>query len=324
MAVCAAYRRGKDRRSSGLYFNRVSTYNNVKGVFMRVALLLLAAALAACPAAALHLYQPAHDYSDAELAELNWFELTLLAKEPYAAQGQVFDANWLMDHYLATDWYGPIHGSSEHMAAAMTFTDKEERDMTRFEEAAKALKPTYDGCWPVDDLAGMKVKHYRKLSSAQVPKVQLPPEFGELGVANGISVWSRPVVAAEDEVTTSRTDADPYYRVHVRSDGSIAAAEALARGEKGDYVLWEGRFDKAGALRLFHPIYRPDGKTSKVAIAAFAGGPDDTRVRCTISGDTSRVDMEVRGGPYSRLPFTVILYEERRDGAEVYKKLVGE
>ena len=34
--------------------------------------------------------------------------------------------------------------------------------------------------------------------------------------------------------------------------------------------------------------------------------------------------MEVRGGPYAQLPFTVILYEERRDGAEGYKKLVGD
>jgi len=276
------------------------------------------------PALSLHLYQPAHDYADAEVAELNWFELTLLAKEPYAKQGYVFDSNWLMDHYLATDWYGPIHGSSEHVAAAMKFTAKEERDMARFEEAAAELKPTYDGCWPVADVAGLEVKYYRKLSSAKVPKVQLPPEFSELGAADGISVWSRPAVAADDEITASRTDAEPYYRVHFREGGAIAAAEALAQGPGGEYTVWKAWFDADGALRLFHPAYRRDGKTSKVAIAAFAGSADDTRARCFISGDESRIDMEVRGGPYAQLPFTVILYEERRDGAEAYKKLVGD
>ncbi|HUU56060.1 MAG TPA: hypothetical protein VMW93_01845, partial [bacterium] len=59
-------------------------------------------------------------------------------------------------------------------------------------------------------------------------------------------------------------------------------------------------------------------------IAAFAGSAADTRARCLISGDASRIDMEVRGGPYARLPFTVILYEEQRDGAARYKELVGD
>ena len=275
-------------------------------------------------AAALHLYQPAHDYADAEVAELNWFELTLLAKEPYAKQGYVFDSNWLMDHYLATDWYGPVHGSSEHVAAAMTFTAKEQQDMARFKGAAKKLEPTYDDCWPVADLADLEVKYYSKVSSAKVAKVQLPPEFHELGAADGISVWSRPAVAADDEITASRTDAEPYYRVHFREDETIAAAEALARGHGGEYTVWKAWFDGDGALRLFHPVSKRGGWTSKVAVASFAGSADDTRVRCLISGDVSRIDMEVRGGPYARLPFTVILYEEQRDGGEAYKKLVGD
>jgi len=278
----------------------------------------------AAPALALHLYQPAHDYADAELGELNWFELTLLAKEPYAAQGYVFDSDWLMNHYLATDWYGPIHGSSEHIAAAMTFTTKEQEDMARFKGAAAKLKGTYDGCWPVTSLAGLEVKYYRTLSSAKVPKVQLPPEFHELGAADGISVWSRPAVAADDEITASRTDAEPYYRVHFRPGGTIAAVEALAQGHGGEHTVWKAWFDADGALRLFRPVYRRDGKTSKVAIAAFAGSAADTRARCLISGDASRIDMEVRGGPYAQLPFKVILYEEQRDGAEGYKKLVGD
>jgi hypothetical protein len=291
---------------------------------MRATLSLLVIAVAACPAAATHLYQPAHDYTDAEVAELSWFELTLLAKEPYAAQGHVFDSNWLMDHYLATDWYGPVHGTKEHIEAATTLTPKEERDVARFDEAAKKLEPTYDGCWPVADLAGLEVKYYRTLSSAKVPQVQLPPEFGELGAADGVSVWSRPAVAPEDEITASRTDAEPYYRVYVRKDGSVAAAEALAQGHDGEHTVWKAWFDEAGALRLFLPVYERGGWTSKVAAAAFSGGPEDTRPRCLIYGDVSRIDMEVRGGPYAGLPFTVILYEDRRDGAEAYKKLVGD
>ena len=239
---------------------------------MRVTLSVLITLFMVGPAAALHLYQPAHDYADAELAELNWFELTLLANEPYARQGQVFDSDWLMDHYLATDWYGPVHGTKEHIEAAMTFTAKEEKDMARFKEAAAKLKATYDGCWPVTSLAGLEARYYRKLSSAKVPKVQLPPEFHELGAADGISVWSRPAVAADDEITASRTDAEPYYRVYFRDGGAIAAAEALAQGHGGDeYTLWKAWFDADGALRLFHPVYRRDGKTSKVAIASFAG-----------------------------------------------------
>jgi len=292
---------------------------------MKATLSVLITLFMVAAAAALHLYQPAHDYTPAELGELNWFELTLLAKEPYARQGQVFDSDWLMNHYLATDWYGPIHGSSEHIAAAMTFTTKEQEDMARFKGAAAKLKGTYDGCWPVTSLAGLEVKYYRTLSSAKVPKVQLPPEFYDLGAADGVSVWSRPAVAADDEITASRTDAEPYYRVHFRPGGTIAAAEALAQGHgTGEHTVWKAWFDADGALRLFRPVYRRDGKTSKVAIAAFAGSAADTRARCLISGDASRIDMEVRGGPYAQLPFKVILYEEQRDGAEGYKKLVGD
>jgi hypothetical protein len=292
---------------------------------MRVALSVLITVFMVAAAAALHLYQPVHDYADAEVAELNWFELTLLANEPYARQGQVFDSDFLMNHYLATDWYGPAHGTDEHIAAAMTFTAKEQRDMARFKEAAAKLKATYDGCWPVDGLAGLDVKYYSKLSSAKVPRVQLAPEFHELGEADGVSIWSRPAVAADDEITASRTDAEPYYRAYFREGGSIAAVEALAQGHgTGEYTVWKAWFDAAGALRLFHPVYRRDGKTSKVAIASFAGSADDTRARCLVSGDASRIDMEVRGGPYAQLPFTVILYEEQRDGGEAYKKLVGD
>jgi hypothetical protein len=275
------------------------------------------------PALALHLYQPAHDYADAEVAELNWFELTLLANEPYARQGQVFDSDFLMDHYLATDWYGPVHGTEERIAAAMTFTAKEERDMARFKEAAAKLKATYDGCWPVVSLAGLEVKYYRELSSAKVSKVQLSPEFYDLGAADGISAWSRPAVAADDAVQEEPASGD-YYRVYYREGGTIAAVEALGQSHGKAYTMWKAWFDAAGALRLFHPIYRRDGKTSKVAVAAFAGSAEDTRVRCLISGDASRIDMEVRGGPYARLPFTVILYEDRRGGAEGYRKLVGD
>ena len=291
---------------------------------MRVTLSVLITLFTVAAAAALHLYQPAHDYADAEVAELNWFELTLLANEPYARQGQVFDSDWLMNHYLATDWYGPVHGSREHIEAAMTFTAKEERDMARFKGAAAKLKGTYDGCWPVADLAGLEARYYRRVSSAPVPDVRLAPEFHGLGEADGISVWSRPAVAAEDEITASRTDAEPYYRVHFRPGGTIAAAEALAQGHGGEHTVWKAWFDGDGALRLFRPVYRRDGKTSKVAIAAFAGSAADTRARCLISGDASRIDMEVRGGPYAQLPFKVILYEEQRDGAEGYKKLVGD
>ena len=123
---------------------------------MRATLSLLIILFTVAPGFALHLYQPAHEYTDAELAELNWFELTLLASEPYARQGFVFDSDFLMNHYLATDWYGPIHGSSEHIAAAMEFTAKEQQDMARFKEAAAKLKGTYDGCWPVEDLGGLR------------------------------------------------------------------------------------------------------------------------------------------------------------------------
>lgn len=246
-----------------------------------------------------------------------------MQNEPYARQGYVFDSDFLMDHYLATDWYGPVHGTEEHVAAAMTFTPKEERDMARLEEAAAKLKPTYDGCWPVDDVAGLEVKYYRELSSAKVPKVQLSPEFNELGAADGISVWSRPAVVADDALEEEPAAGD-YYRVYFREGGTIAAVAALGQSHGKAYTIWKAWFDAAGALRLFHPIYRRDGKTSKVAIAAFAGSAEDTRVRCLISGDASRIDMEVRGGPYARLPFTVILYEERRGGAEGYKKLVGD
>lgn len=263
--------------------------------------------LASCPSA-LHLYQPAHDYTAEEIAELNWFELTLLENEPYARQGYVFDSDFLMDHYLATDWYGPVHGTEEHIAAAMKFTAKEERDMARFKEAAAKLKATYDGCWPVASLAGLEVKYYREVSSAKVPKVQLSPEFYDLGAADGISAWSRPAVAADDALEKEPAAGD-YYRVFFREGGTIAAVGALGQSHGKPYTIWKAWFDAAGALRLFHPIYRRDGKTSKVAIAAFAGSAEDARVRCLISGDASRIDMEVRGGPYARLPFTVILYE---------------
>ncbi len=287
------------------------------------ALSILLCFFVVAPALALHLYQPEHEYTEAEIGELNWFELTLLAKEPYAVQGHVFDANWLMDHYLATDWYGPVHGTKEHIEAATTFTPKEVRDMARFDEAAKRLEPTYDGCWPVADLAGLEVKYYRKVSSAKVPKVQLPPAFHELGAADGISVWSRPAVASGDALEDEPAAGD-YYRVYLREGGAIAAVEAM--GERGGkrYAIWKAWFDADGALRLFHPIYKRDAKTSKIAAAGFDGSAADTRARCLIYGDESRIDMEVRGGPYAQLPFTVILYEERRDGAEGYKKLVGD
>ena len=275
------------------------------------------------PAAALHLYQPAHDYTAAELGELSWFELTLLANEPYAREGYVFEMDWLMHHYLDTDWYGPVHGTDEHIIAAMTFTPKEVMDMARFKKAAAKLKPTYDGCWPVASLAGLEVKYYRKVSSAKVPKVQLSPEFYDLGAADGISAWSRPAVAADDALEKEPAAGD-YYRVYFREGGAIATVEALGQSHGKAYTMWKGWFDADGALRLFHPIYRRDGKTSKVAVAAFAGSAEDTRARCLISGDMSRIDMEVRGGPYARLPFKVILYEERRDGAEGYRKLVGD
>ncbi len=291
---------------------------------MRVSLsVLITVFMVAAAAAALHLYQPAHDYADAEVAELNWFELTLLANEPYARQGQVFDSDFLMDHYLATDWYGPVRGTEEHIAAAMKFTAKEERDMARFKEAAAKLKPTYDGCWPVGDVAGLEVKYYRKVSSAKVAKVQLSPEFYDLGAADGISVWSRPTVAADDALEEEPAAGD-YYRVYSRKDGSIAAVGAVGQSHGKAYAIWKAWFDAAGALRLFHPVSKRGGWTSKVAIASFAGSADDTRARCLISGDVSRIDMEVRGGPYARLPFTVILYEEQRDGGEAYKKLVGD
>lgn len=274
-------------------------------------------------AAALHLYQPAHEYTDAEIAELNWFELKLLASEPRAIQGHVFDEDWLMYFYLATDWYGPVHGTTEDIAAATTFTPKEERDMARFEEAAAELKPTYDGCWPVADLAGREVKYYRKLSSAKAPKLELPPAFYELGAADGVSAWSRPAVAAAD-VLEGEPAAGDYYRVYFRPGGGVAAAEAMRESGGKPHPIWKAWFDGKGALRLFIPTYRPDAKLSALAAAAFAGGPEDTRPRCLISGDDSRVEMEVRGGPYAELPFTVILYEERRDGAEAYRKLAGE
>ena len=291
---------------------------------MKAALYVLITMLAFAPALAFHLYQAEHDYTDAEIGELNWFELTLLATEPYARQGYVFDSDFLMDHYLATDWYGPLHGTKEHMEAAMTFTAKEEADMARFKEAASKLQPTCDGCWPAEDLASLEVEYYRKVSSAEVPEVQLSPEFYELGAGDGVSIWSRPAVAAADEITGSRTDAEPYYRVYRRKDGSIAAAEALAQGHDGEYTVWRAWFDEEGALRLFHPASKRGGWTSKVAIASFAGGPEDARPRCLIHGDLSRIDMEVRGGPYARLPFAVILYEEQRDGAERYRELVGD
>jgi hypothetical protein len=273
------------------------------------------------PAAALHLYQPEREYTAEEVGELNWFELTLLANEPYARQGQVFDSDWLMNHYLATDWYGPAHGTEEHIAAAMTFTAKEQQDMARFKEAAAKLKGTYDGCWPVADLAGLEAKYYRKVSSAEVPKVQLAPEFYELGAGDGVSIWSRP--AAADELASEPAAGD-YYRVYFREGGSVAAVAARAESEGKAETIWTARFDAEGALRLFHPVSKRGGWTSKVAIAAFAGGPEDARPRCLIYGDLSRIDMEVRGGPYARLPVTVILYEEQRDGAERYKELVGD
>ncbi|UCH79061.1 MAG: YARHG domain-containing protein, partial [Candidatus Coatesbacteria bacterium] len=77
---------------------------------MRAALFALLTVLTAASSSALHLYQPGHEYTEAEIGELNWFELTLLANEPYARQGYVFDSDFLMNHYLATDWYGPLHG----------------------------------------------------------------------------------------------------------------------------------------------------------------------------------------------------------------------
>jgi hypothetical protein len=279
--------------------------------------------LAANGAAALHLYQPAHEYTDAEVAELNWFELKLLASEPRAVQGHVFDEDWLMYFYLATDWYGPVHGTSEDIAAATTFTPKEERDMARFEEAAAELKPTYDGCWPGADLADLEIRFYRNLSSAPAPKLELPPAFYELGAADGVSVWSRPAVAAADAFAKEPAAGD-YYRVYFRPDGGVAAAEAMRESGGKAHAIWKAWFDGEGALRLFIPLYRPDAKSSALAAAAFAGGPADTRPRCLISGDDSRVEMEVRGGPYARLPFTVILYEEQRDGAEAYRKLFGD
>jgi hypothetical protein len=283
------------------------------------------AALAAVPALSTYLYQPDHEYTDEEVAGLNWFELKLLATEPYARQGQVFDSDWLMAYYLlAVDWYAPIHGSSEHIAAAMEFTAGEEADVARFDEAAAGLEATYDGCWPLEDLSGMEVRHYRAMTSAQHVNLDLPASFYELGEGDGVSIWSSPAFAAEDLITTGRTDADPYYRVHVRPGGTIAAVEALARGYAGDYVLWEARFDQAGALRLFHPVRRHGGCSSRVAIAAFAGGPEDTRPRCLISGGLWGIEMEVRGGPYAELPFRVTLYDREHDGPEVYGKLVGD
>jgi hypothetical protein len=198
--------------------------------------------LAANGAAALHLYQPAHEYTDAEIAELNRFELTLLAKEPYAIQGHVFDEDWLMDFYLATDWYGPVHGTREDIAAATTFTPKEERDMARFEEEAAELKPTYDGCWPVADLAGREVKYYRKLSSAKAPKLELPPAFYELGAADGISVWSRPAVAAADALA-QEPGAGDYYRVYFGPGGGVAAAEAMRASGGKPHAMWKAWFD---------------------------------------------------------------------------------
>jgi hypothetical protein len=276
----------------------------------------------ASAAFASHLYQPAREYTDAEIAELNWFELTLLASEPRAVQGHVFDSDFLMNHYLATDWYGPVHGTREHIEAATTFTPKEERDMARFEEAAAKLEPTYDGCWPGADLAGLEVKYYRKLSFAKAPKLELPPAFYELGAGDGVSVWSRPAVADDDALEGE--PAGDYYRVYFRPDGGVAAAEAMGESGGKPHPIWKAWFDGDGALRLFLPVYRRDAKSSKIAIAAFEGSAEDARPRCLISGDDSRVDMAVRGGPYARLPFTVILYEERRDGAEAYRKLVGE
>jgi hypothetical protein len=277
----------------------------------------------AAPALALHLYQPEHEYTEAEIGELNWFELTLLANEPYARQGYVFDSDFLMNHYLATDWYGPAHGTKEHIEAAMTFSAKEQEDMARFKAAAAKLKPTFDGCWPVASLASLEVKYYRKVSSAKVAKVQLAPEFYDLGAADGVSIWSRPAVASEDALDEEPAAGD-YYRVYLRDGGTIAAVEARGESEGKPETLWTAWFDEEGALRLFHAVSKRGGWTSKVAIASFAGSAADTRPRCLIHGDMSRIDMEVRGGPYARLPFTVPLYEEHRDGGERYKELVGD
>jgi hypothetical protein len=261
----------------------------------------------AAPALALHLYQPEHEYTEAEIGELNWFELTL----------------FLMNHYLATDWYGPAHGTKEHIEAAMTFSAKEQEDMARFKAAAAKLKPTFDGCWPVASLASLEVKYYRKVSSAKVAKVQLAPEFYDLGAADGVSIWSRPAVASEDALDEEPAAGD-YYRVYLRDGGTIAAVEARGESEGKPETLWTAWFDEEGALRLFHAVSKRGGWTSKVAIASFAGSAADTRPRCLIHGDMSRIDMEVRGGPYARLPFTVPLYEEHRDGGERYKELVGD
>jgi len=279
--------------------------------------------IVAAPALALHLYQAEHEYTEAEIGELNWFELTLLANEPYARQGYVFDSDFLMDHYLATDWYGPVHGTQEQIEAAMTFSAKEQEDMARFKAAAAKLQPTFDGCWPVTNLSGLEVKYYRTVSSANVPEVQLAPEFYDLGAGDGVSLWSQPAVAPEEALAEEPAGGD-YYRVYFRDGGSLAAVEARAESESDPETIWRAWFDEEGALRLFQPIYKRDAKTSKVAVASFAGSAADVRPRCLLHGDVSRIDMEVRGGPYAQLPFAVLLYEEGRDGAEAYKKLVGD
>jgi len=310
---------------------------------------------------ALPVYQPAHEYTAAELAALSWFELTLLASEPYAIQGFVFDSDWLMDYYLATDWYGPIHGSSEHIAAAMKFTPKEEADMARFHEAAAALGQSYTSCWNVGPSSYPDYGYYRAVSAAAAPPLELPPAFAALGEGDGISIWSQPAVAPADllprgpfaelyevpaavtaplsgealaaavaEVARVHAEHDvtgDVYRVFFRPNGTIAYVQALGLGG-GDfalsltpYTVWEAWFDGEGALRLFHPVYKGGGWVSTVAIASFAGDADNTRVRCLIYGNVQKIDMEVRGGPYAEVPFVVNLYAG--DDDEGYTRLVG-